>query len=198
MSMAELANAELRRTNRRLPGRAGADDLQRGPTLEAASQPETPAPAAPPSNALDGLVKYIPTESITLYVAATSALLSVKPVLPPGTAPASGMETALVTPNGLYIGFAILTPILFMLIYMGKRRSQKLSILPEKKTEWPWWKLFASTVAFLVWALAVPPLLESQAGKVAAAFGALLVSTLLNLIGGVVEPADASDPSAGG
>jgi hypothetical protein len=188
MSMIALANDELRRTSRR----TAAGRAQRGPGLETAETPDTPVPAAQPSNALDGLVKYIPTESITLYVAATSALLSVEPVSAPGTAPARA-AAAFVTPNGLYIGFAILTPILFMLIYMGKRRSRKESILPESRAEWPWWKLFASTVAFMVWALAVPPLLESQAGKVAAAFGALLVSTLLNLIGGVVEPAGAGE-----
>jgi hypothetical protein len=88
----------------------------------------------------------------------------------------------------LYWIFVVLTPLLFLLIYVGKRRSQNLSFLPPSPLQWPWWKLIAATIAFMVWALAVPPLVSSDAGKVVAAFGALLVSTMLSLVGGVVEP----------
>jgi hypothetical protein len=195
MSIAALADEEILRTERRNLSLTGLVDSHldaviagaginpdRRPQLRAALQPlaaESPVQKTPPSNALDALVKYIPTESITLYVAATSA------------ATLSTLKTGF--PNfsmwWVYWAFVVLTPILFLLIYVGKRRSQKLSFLPESKKEWPWWKLFASTLAFMVWALAVPPLLESSdVGKVAAAFGALLVSTMLSLIGAVVEP----------
>ena len=53
----------------------------------------------------------------------------------------------------------------------------------------PWWKLVASTIAFSVWALAVPntPYLNSQSGKIVAAFGALFVSTLLTLLEPIFE-----------
>jgi hypothetical protein len=124
------------------------------------------------------LVKYIPTESITLYVAATAALKSV-------TLSAS---TVSLYQQCVYWGFVGLTPILFLLIYLGKRRSQGLPLCPGTAAQWPWWKLIASTIAFGVWALAVPPLIDTPLGNVAAAFGALFVSTLLTLIGGVVEP----------
>ena len=63
--------------------------------------------------------------------------------------------------------------------------------MPEDMKSWPWWKLIASTIAFSVWALAVPPLIQGDAGKVVAGFGALLVSTLLGLIGNIVEPPEA-------
>ncbi len=131
------------------------------------------------SSALDGLVRYIPTESVTLYVAATSAISSLAQAFPA------------VTDVRLYIAFVVLTPVFFLLIYVGKRRSQKLSFMPEDMKSWPWWKLIASTIAFSVWALAVPPLIQGDAGKVVAGFGALLVSTLLGLIGNIVEPSEA-------
>ena len=61
--------------------------------------------------------------------------------------------------------------------------------MSEGVSNWPWWKLVASTIAFSVWALAIPPLLSGDAGKVVAGFGAVLVSTMLGLIGDIVEPA---------
>jgi hypothetical protein len=200
MSMAALADEEILRTDRRNlrlgplvaahvdPAVANLDNLndqqrtQLRTQLQAALQPlaaEKPIQNTPQSSALDGLVKYIPTESITLYVAATAAISSLKATFPS------------LTPLGLYVAFVALTPVLFLLIYLGKRRSQGLPILPPAVAEWPWWKLIASTIAFAVWALAVPPLVDSDPGKVVAAFGALLVSTILSLIGGVVEPAPA-------
>jgi hypothetical protein len=114
-----------------------------------------------------------------LYVAATAAISSLTATFPS------------LTPYSLYWGFVVLTPILFLLIYIGKRRSQKLAALPQNIWQWPWWKLIASTIAFMVWALAVPPLVTMDAGKIVAAFGALLVSTLLSVLGAVVEPPEA-------
>jgi hypothetical protein len=80
---------------------------------------------------------------------------------------------------------------------MGKRRNQSLARLPNSALSWPWWKLFASTVAFAVWAAAIPPLVTSDAGKIVIAFGALFVSTLLTLLGAVVDPREALYLSVG-
>jgi hypothetical protein len=192
MSIAALADEEILRTDRRTLNLAPVIDARLNPViaslglnagaaadLRAAVQPvaaESPIQKTPPSTALDGLVKYIPTESITLYVAATAAMSSVTATFPE------------VTPFRLYWGFVALTPLLFVLIYLGKRRSLKLPVLPQPVTQWPWWKLIASTIAFMVWALAVPPLVSSDAGKIVAGFGAILVSTMLSLVGGVIEP----------
>jgi hypothetical protein len=154
--------------------------------LRAAVQPiaaASPVQKTSGTTALDGLVKYIPTESITLYLAATAAFSSL-------TKPSPTLG-----PMYLYWGFVVLTPILFLLIYLGKRRSQNLPLLPDTIWGWPWWKLIASTIAFMVWALAVPPLVEGDLGKITVAFGALLVSTLLSLIGAVVEPEPAPAPA---
>lgn len=210
MSISELANDEILRINRQdlnlstvidrhldhiVISRLGLDDGQAA-RLRMAVQPiaaASPVQKTSGANTLDGLVKYIPTESITLYLAATTAFSSLTK-----TPPTPGVKAApTLDPMCLYWGFVALTPILFLLIYLGKRRSQNLPLLPGTIGGWPWWKLIASTIAFMVWALAVPPLVEGDLGKIVVAFGALLVSTLLSLIGGVVEPEPASAPNPG-
>jgi hypothetical protein len=192
MSMSSLADDEILRTDR---GKLNLDriiepklnevlvdfniDATRAQDLRTVLRPlaaEPPIEKTKPSSALDALVKYIPTESVTLYVAATAAMSTLTAALP------------FLTPSRLYWGFVVFTPILFLLIYIGKRRSQNLRFLPASLGDWPWWKLFAATVAFLFWALAIPPLVSTPAGQVASAFGALLVSTLLTVLGGVFEP----------
>ena len=144
------------------------DDL-----LPLAAKPPTPETKA--SNALDALARYIPTEMVTLYVAASAAMPELKASL--------GVSEA-----NVYWSFGLLTPILFLLILAGKRRGCGLPAFPALKT-WPWWKLIASAIAFLVWALAIPttPYLTGDAGKVVAAFAAVFVSTFLTLVEPVVE-----------
>jgi len=195
MSLAALADDEILRTDR---ARLHLDHLTpivdpaldelittfgvnaaRRPALRTTIRPlaaGSPIQKSPGSSALDGLAKYIPTESITLYVAATAAMSSLTATFPS------------VTPVSLYWGFVALTPIFFLLIYAGKRRGQRLPALPAAPKNWPWWKLIAATIAFMVWALAVPPLVSGDAGKIVSAFGALLISTMLSLVGAVVEP----------
>lgn len=195
MSLSELADEEILRTDRQelelMPivnkhfspviGRLQladntATELRRAVMLPLAR--ESPIQRTPTSSALDGLAKYIPTESITLYVAATAAMPNFAATFP------------WLIPYRLYLVFVVLTPILSLLILMGKRRSQNLRLLPKQPTKWPWWKVIASTVAFGFWALAVPPLVTTDAGKVVAAFGALLISTILGAVGNVVEPSE--------
>ncbi len=139
---------------------------------------ESPTEKTKASSALDSLARYIPTEVITLYVAASSAM------------PALAATFEFATPETLYWIFGVgLTPLLALLIFVGKRRGAGLRALPPTVKKWPWWKLIASTVAFLVWALAVPttPYLTGAAGKVVAAFGAVLVSTFLTLLEAIFE-----------
>lgn len=133
------------------------------------------APAAPSrEDVFDGLTKYFPTESMTLYVAALSAQKALV-----------GFWAAL-TPWALYLSGVFLTPLLFLLILIGKRAKLPDEPLLPRLKQWPWWKLLASTVAFAVWALAVPPQptpeLRTEAGGVVAAFLALSVSMALRLL----------------
>ena len=135
----------------------------------------------PVNNALSMLVKYIPTESITLYVAAISA------------APALKSFSSRITETGIYWLFGILTPVLFVLIYLGKRKAAQLPTLPPVG-EWPWWKIFASTVAFLIWALAVPgnPYVKSDTSGAVAGFFAIFISTILSILEPLFDRPDAT------
>jgi len=132
------------------------------------------------SSAIDALARFIPTEAITLYVAAVAAM------------PALDETFDWLDAKSAYWIFVCLTPILFLLVFMGKRKTSGLPALPGV-TKWPWFKLSASTIAFMVWALAVPtsPYLTGDSGKVVAAFGAVLVSTFLTLLEPVLSRAPA-------
>ena len=148
-----------------------------------------PAPAAAPttfSNALNALIQYIPTESVTLYIATLAA------------APALEQALSFVTVEVIYWFFAVLTPVLFILIYLGKRRSANLPVFP-KRLEWPIWGVVSATIAFMAWALAVPsgPYLQNDAGGVVAGLLAVFVSLLLELVGRVVTPRAQPAPAPG-
>jgi hypothetical protein len=118
------------------------------------------------------LTKYIPTESVTLYVAAIAA------------APALHSQYPWLTTKVLYWAFGLLTPILWLLIYVAKRKGSDLPSAWPSLSAWLVWALVASFVAFLVWALAVPngPYMQGQVGGVIAGFLAVLISTLLSVV----------------
>src|SRR6267143_6667619 len=120
------------------------------------------------SNALQSLVKYIPTESTTLYVAAMSAKDALNATI------------SFFTPTFSYWFFAFLTPVLFLMIYVAKRRAKDLATFPQLR-DFPWWKVVASIIAFLVWGLAFPsnPYSTTPLQGAAFAFSAVFVSTLL-------------------
>jgi hypothetical protein len=149
-----------------------------GALAEAAKAPAAKESSTATTNALEALVKYVPTESVTLYVAAASA----------GEALAATMS--FFTPLFSYWFFAGLTPVLFLLIFAGKRRAQDLPPFPPL-AQWPWWKLAASFVAFLSWGLAIPNhpyAVGSPLRGAAFAFAAVFVSTFLSILEGVIEP----------
>lgn len=122
------------------------------------------------SNALAVLIKYIPTEIITLYIAAVAAL-----------------ETSQMRSEIFYWFFVTFTPICYWLVFIGKCRENRMKVLP-KLSLWPWWGMFASTVAFGVWALALPsaPYVDREATALAG-LGALFISTLLSLLEPIVR-----------
>lgn len=127
------------------------------------------------------LIKYIPTESITLYVAAVSAAPALKAFAP-------RIEVT------VYWLFGLLTPILFALILIGKRKAaggNQTGVFGN----WPWWKTIAATVAFLVWALAVPgppDIPYDTSGAIAGVF-ALFISTFLSILEPIFERPPAAD-----
>lgn len=128
------------------------------------------------TGSLNLLVKYIPTEVITLYVATLSAAPALQELFP-------SLQT-----SDIYWGFTIVTPLLLFLVYVNKRATSGLTPVPDKSL-WPWWKLFASMVAFMVWALAVPgnPYVTGETAAIVAALGAVFISMILNLLEPVFE-----------
>lgn len=138
---------------------------------------------------LAALTKYIPTESITMYVAIVSsqaALASLVPWLKPSVG---------------YVVFVVVTPLLQLVLFLrhlatAKRRWK----IPPKA--WPWWSMIASTIAFAVWAMAVPgnPIIETNnaAGGAVAGLAAMAASTVLNLLAPFFEKQIAIPNGAGG
>jgi hypothetical protein len=174
MSLNALTNQEIaRRTppTTRVPARRDGfvNEAVGGDTEETG-----PAKDDRVTNALTALVGYIPTEVITLYVAALSAEQPLRA--------ATGFFDA----RWILWTFALLTPALLLLIYVSKIASAG-GALPRPPA-WPWWKMSAATIAFLVWAVAVPgnPYLQGTASAVAG-LGAMLVSTLLHLVTPIFE-----------
>jgi hypothetical protein len=173
MSINSLTETEVQRvTGGGVAGNGGAPPETVGPGVGAVPAPPAPTrPPTPVNNALSMLVKYIPTESVTLYVAAISA--------------AAALNTfwSKITAVQIYWFFAALTPVIFILVFLGKRRMMRLRIFPPVR-EFPWWKLIACTVAFLVWALAVPgnPYISGVSEGALVGFFAIFISTILSLL----------------
>jgi hypothetical protein len=126
------------------------------------------------TTALNALVGYIPTEIVTLYVAALSARTALQATF--------GVVDAAV----ILWFFVGLTPVLLLLIYLSKVAASGANLPGPAK--WPWWKMAAATIAFFVWALAVPgnPYLQESASAVAG-LGAMVTSTLLSALTPIFE-----------
>jgi hypothetical protein len=147
---------------------SGADDEQLKAKGKIAQATENDAV----TNALSVLIKFIPTEVITLYI----ATLAVLPLLQE--------QWSFISKYGVYFFYVGLAPILLFAIYIGKRKTAGgLRLLPTTRKEWPIWKMVASAIAFSVWALAVPEngLLEGDVGGATGAFLAVFISTLLSI-----------------
>jgi hypothetical protein len=132
-------------------------------------RPRAPGGAAR-ADGFDALAKYIPTETVTLFVAAMAVEEPLKDLK--------------VGPWHLYAAGAVLTPVVLLLIVYGRHRQSGAT---EAFRPHPW-PIAAALVAYLVWALSVPGLLAEPGQKLLAAFGAVFVSTLLSLLEPVFGP----------
>ena len=127
------------------------------------------APATRPADNFEGLTKYIPVETITLFVAAIAAVDALQATIRLGR-------------WEVYWACAALTPLVLWLI----ARREHLRTNPAAPFATPWWRMIAATVAFLIWSLSVPGMIEPTP-RLAAGVGALFVSTFLTLIEGSIE-----------
>jgi hypothetical protein len=119
----------------------------------------------------DLLTKYIPAETITLFVAAIGAMATIQSQFP-----GVGMLH-------LYIAFGALTPLIVFAIALGthKQAGGGTAFFP------PYWRMAAATIAYLVWAYSVPGMAEGDAAQILASLGALLISTILSLLEPIFE-----------
>jgi hypothetical protein len=176
---------------------------------------QKPATATTASSALSTIAAYIPTEILTVYVAVLATIgvavpTSVVPGGSPGAtgsptaspSPASGaaaggadpVTAASVTPIELYLLFLVLTPIIVWALY-ATRAKKAGKALPGSFASWPKWEMLAGTVAYAVWAAALPasPLGTFDWFNLAAAG---VVALIASMVLGVVAPLFASNALA--
>lgn len=149
----------------------------------AVKRPMTPAAvppgaAVPPANSgsaqrngFEMLTRYVPTETITLYVAAMTAHAEI--------ASATGLSVW-----GIYWIAAVATPLFLALLTL--RANLALDAAARRAPHW--WPLTASFAAFLVWGLSIPPNHYATDLKVLPALAALMLSTFFSLLDPLLGP----------
>jgi RsiW-degrading membrane proteinase PrsW (M82 family) len=192
MSINSLTNAALaRRTDvfpiNRVPSGVGeiahaASSIPRvpnpsAPVLEGQAA-TTPESADSTQTALHMLVDYIPTEVITIYVAAITAATS------------QPSQSTNISWTFFWIAL-FMTPATVLFIFAAKLRNMGLSI-PQafNPKKWPLWEMIAASISFSAWAFGLPKspfasLSWYNAGV--ASLSLLLVSTLLGLIAPIFQ-----------
>ena len=147
-----------------------ARDVARAAGPSALKAADARSPAA--DDRFEVLTRYIPTETITLFVAAMSV---------------QTMMVELWSPLGpwvLYWTFAALTPVIQLLLtYLKQREAEADAAQPKAAFRPHPWPVAAALIAFLVWALSVivQPLENADAFRAVAAVGALFISTVLSV-----------------
>jgi hypothetical protein len=151
MSINSLTNAAIsRRTDFHPHGQTPqglAQIAQAAYTTPSVTPPPTAANAATPTPpggvgvAFNVLFGYIPTEVVTLYVAFLAGINT----------------TDAVTPGDrrTFWGFLCVTPLVVWLVYAAKIKAERKP-LPVKFSAWPLWEMFAGTMAYAAWAIAMP------------------------------------------
>ncbi|MEA2993617.1 MAG: hypothetical protein QOD40_2537 [Alphaproteobacteria bacterium] len=137
--------------------------------------PPTGAAGTVNNERFEALTKYVPTETITIFVALMSALQAIAK-LKPNAFDMSFWAWI------IYVACAILTPVLVWAIaYAAFREAARKTGAANDSFVRPTFRMIAATIAFLIWALAVPGLLDSAIGQILAGVGAVVVSTFLSL-----------------
>lgn len=163
MSIVSMAEAKVQRDNPRPDrGSVKVDDK----------------PAGVPQNVLNQLMRYIPTESITLYVAVLALFSPLK-------AP-QNKKVADLSFQGRWINFATfcaLTLVLVPLLCLAKNRAAK------KPWKWPVFEMLVAPIAFAAWALSLPDTPLRTISGYKEAIGAAMVLGATVLIGVVADAA---------
>ena len=140
MSVSSLTNVAYKRRKDVAP----TDSMPRSAGEVAAATGDASATQSTFTSALTALMAYIPTEILTAYVAVLAGLQ------------VADQQTQ--APPGAWASFwvfLVLTPTMVWAIYAGKCRVAG-KVLPTSPGKWPMWEMSAATVAFVVWAFALP------------------------------------------
>lgn len=141
------------------------------------------AQPAEQKDAFEPLTRYLPTETITGFVAAIAASVNAPEISLPGG--------PLYVPWLLYGLFTVLTPATYLaLAYAKQREAERQAGAPPAPFAPHPWPLAAATIAFLIWALSIKGvLLDSDLAKWGGliAVAAILVSSLLSLVDHVLN-----------
>jgi hypothetical protein len=140
--------------------------------IQAAAETE-PSPQTDATAALKAVASYIPSEVLTVYVAALATLQG---------------------STSVFWWFFGATPVVVWLVYAGKLASAGKP-LPVWPGAWPWWEMFAATIAFVAWGLALPDSPFKSAtwySSAIAGLGVVTVSVALGLLAPVFTRGRAS------
>jgi hypothetical protein len=177
MSISTMTNAALARRDfapRVVP--------QQGTGMTFAGVPTVPATTT--GTVLAAITTYIPTEILTLYVAARSALQSSVQSVDAAGAVVIPPASARVAEWLAFIIGLLVTPLFVWIVYATKRRAAGRR-LPLRPSQWPVWEMVAATVAFAAWAIALPNSPFTYFRLFSPAIGALfmlLASTALGVL----------------
>ena len=132
---------------------------------------------------LGALTKFIPTETITLYISAVAATGLVQS--------SPDLSTDWFTPKAVFwfcLGF---TPLVVYLLYVRQLRLSGREFQSCLRPSWKLsWRMVAASISFIVWALAVPnnAIVTGPGWSAIVGVAALFVSSILNLLEDAVSP----------
>lgn len=153
------------------PAQARPADATLVPARTTGSERRSSPALSTPRDSFDALTRYIPTETVTLFVAACAAFR-----LDAATG-FTGLKL------WLWVAGVLLSPLVLVLVAFGRHRQSGTT---ARFTVHPWAPV-AAAIAFAIWSLSVPSILPGALG-LPAAFGAVFVSTFLSLLEPVFGP----------
>jgi len=150
-------------------GPAAPDAAPGGPPAAPGAAPATPAPTGVSTGIVNQLTRWIPSETILLYVALLAAIGTLKPV--------EGKELHELDYSSRWIALWIflgVTALLVLGLSYGKARRS------SKAFRWPFFELLIAPIAFAGWAVALPdtPLLDIKGYSIAIGGFILLAVTI--------------------
>lgn len=203
ISMTNLAYARRKDVSR--------DDKGLNTTKKVAEETgQKPSTATSATSAIAAMTAYIPTEVLTVYVAVLGAVGVTVPAGTAGTAPGASPVASIApsasavpsepvftaataaasTPFPVYAIFIVLVPIVVWGLYARTVKAADKP-LPKSFGAWPKWEMVAGTVAFAVWAGALPSSPLEQFSWFSAAVAGV-VALIVSMLIGVFAPLFAS------